>query len=60
MHLDDEAIERYGLDHQQLASRIAAEALDLASGQLTTAEGEWLIRYRGAAIAPKSSPSCPF
>ncbi|WP_404473299.1 efflux RND transporter permease subunit [Vreelandella venusta] len=47
VHLDDEAIERYGLDHQQLASRIAAEALDLASGQLTTAEGEWLIRYQG-------------
>ena len=47
VHLDDEAIERYGLDHQQLASRIAEEALDLASGQLTTAEGEWLIRYQG-------------
>ncbi|KTG27397.1 MAG: efflux RND transporter permease subunit [Halomonas sp.] len=47
VHLDDEAIERYGLDHQQLASRIAEEALDLASGQLTTDEGEWLIRYQG-------------
>ncbi|BCB59665.1 multidrug resistance protein [Halomonas sp. A020] len=47
VHLDEEAIERYGLDHQQLASRIAEEALDLASGQLTTAEGEWLIRYQG-------------
>ncbi|PRY66736.1 multidrug efflux pump subunit AcrB [Vreelandella songnenensis] len=47
VHLDEEAIERYGLDHQQLASRIGAEALDLASGQLTTAEGEWLIRYQG-------------
>ncbi|WP_249978287.1 efflux RND transporter permease subunit [Vreelandella olivaria] len=47
VHLDDEAIERYGLDHQQLASRIAEEALDLASGQLTTTEGEWLIRYQG-------------
>ncbi|RUR37765.1 efflux RND transporter permease subunit [Vreelandella populi] len=47
IHLDEEAIERYGLDHQQLASRIGAEALDLASGQLTTAEGEWLIRYQG-------------
>jgi len=47
VHLDDEAIERFGLDHQQLASRIAEEALDLASGQLTTAEGEWLIRYQG-------------
>lgn len=47
VHLDDEAIERYGLDHLQLANRIAEEALDLASGQLTTAEGEWLIRYQG-------------
>jgi multidrug efflux pump subunit AcrB len=47
VHLDEEAIERYGLDHQQLASRIAEESLDLASGQLTTAEGEWLIRYQG-------------
>ncbi|MFP3341592.1 efflux RND transporter permease subunit [Halomonas sp. SIMBA_159] len=47
VHLDDEAIERFGLDHQQLASRIAEEALDLASGQLTTDEGEWLIRYQG-------------
>ena len=47
IHLDEEAIERYGLDHQQLASRIGAEALDLASGQLTTAEGEWLVRYQG-------------
>ena len=47
VHLDDEAIERYGLDHQQLAGRIAEEALDLASGQLTTDEGEWLIRYQG-------------
>ncbi|WAM47859.1 efflux RND transporter permease subunit [Vreelandella venusta] len=45
--LDEEAIERFGLDHQLLASRIAEEALDLASGQLTTAEGEWLIRYQG-------------
>ncbi|MCP1313347.1 MULTISPECIES: efflux RND transporter permease subunit [unclassified Halomonas] len=45
--LDEEAIERFGLDHQQLAARIAEEALDLASGQLTTAEGEWLIRYQG-------------
>ncbi|WNL41612.1 efflux RND transporter permease subunit [Halomonas sp. PAMB 3264] len=45
--LDDEAIERYGLDHQALAARIGEEALDLASGQLTTAEGEWLIRYQG-------------
>lgn len=47
VHLDEEAIERYGLDHQQLASRIGEEALDLASGQLTTAEGEWLVRYQG-------------
>ena len=47
MLVDEEAIERFGLDHQQLASRIAEEALDLASGQLTTAEGEWLIRYQG-------------
>ncbi|SBR46609.1 efflux RND transporter permease subunit [Halomonas sp. HL-93] len=45
--LDDEAIERYGLDHQALASIIGEEALDLASGQLTTDEGEWLIRYQG-------------
>ncbi|WP_447527876.1 efflux RND transporter permease subunit [Vreelandella sp. TE19] len=45
--LDEEAIERFGLDHQQLAARINEEALDLASGQLTTAEGEWLIRYQG-------------
>lgn len=47
IHLDEEAIERFGLDHQQLASRIGEEALDLASGQLTTAEGEWLVRYQG-------------
>ncbi|MCW4148970.1 efflux RND transporter permease subunit [Halomonas sp. 18H] len=45
--LDDEAIERYGLDHQALASVIGEEALDLASGQLTTNEGEWLVRYQG-------------
>ncbi|WP_346796166.1 efflux RND transporter permease subunit [Halomonas sp. Bachu 37] len=47
IHLDDQAIERFGLDHAQLATRIGQEALDLASGQLTTAEGEWLIRYQG-------------
>ncbi|MGP8289529.1 efflux RND transporter permease subunit [Vreelandella zhanjiangensis] len=47
IHLDEEAIERFGLDHQQLAARIGEEALDLASGQLTTAEGEWLVRYQG-------------
>ncbi|MCL7928413.1 efflux RND transporter permease subunit [Halomonas llamarensis] len=47
VHLDNEAIERFGLDHQALAERIGAEALDLASGQLTTPEGEWLIRYQG-------------
>ncbi|OAZ89419.1 efflux RND transporter permease subunit [Halomonas sp. G11] len=45
--LDDEAIERYGLDHQALANVIGEEALDLASGQLTTNEGEWLVRYQG-------------
>ncbi|MCO7245483.1 efflux RND transporter permease subunit [Halomonas sp. Mc5H-6] len=45
--LDDEAIERYGLDHQALANVIGEEALDLASGQLTTDEGEWLVRYQG-------------
>ena len=45
--LDDEAIQRYGIDHQTLATLIGQEALDLASGQLTTREGEWLIRYQG-------------
>ncbi|MGS2744655.1 efflux RND transporter permease subunit [Halomonas sp. LS-001] len=45
--LDDEAIQRYGIDHQTLATIIGQEALDLASGQLTTREGEWLIRYQG-------------
>ena len=45
--LDDEAIERFGLDHRTLADVIGQEALDLASGQLTTDEGEWLIRYQG-------------
>ncbi len=45
--LDEEAMRRYGLDHRQLASRISDEALDLASGRLTTQEGEWLIRYQG-------------
>ncbi|WP_422103468.1 efflux RND transporter permease subunit [Vreelandella sp.] len=59
VHLDDEAIERYGLDHQQLASRIAEEALDLASGQLTTAEGEWLIRYQGRRNSAEEFASLP-
>ena len=45
--LDEEAIQRYGIDHQTLATTIGQEALDLASGQLTTREGEWLIRYQG-------------
>lgn len=45
--LDEEAIERFGIDHRTLSSRIAEEALDLSSGQLTTQEGEWLIRYQG-------------
>lgn len=45
--LDEEAMQRHGLDHRQLASRIGDEALDLAGGRLTTAEGEWLIRYQG-------------
>ncbi|WP_220128002.1 efflux RND transporter permease subunit [Billgrantia kenyensis] len=45
--LDEEAMRRHGLDHRSLAGRIADEALDLASGRLTTAEGEWLIRYQG-------------
>ncbi|MCE8029183.1 efflux RND transporter permease subunit [Halomonas daqingensis] len=45
--LDEEAMHRHGLDHRGLASRIADEALDLASGRLATAEGEWLIRYQG-------------
>ena len=33
-------IERYGLDHQQLASRIAAEALD--SGKARTLLESWI------------------
>ena len=41
--LDEEAMHRHGLDHRGLASRIADEALDLASGRLATAEGEWLV-----------------
>jgi len=45
--LDEEAMQRHGLDHRQLASRIGDEALDLAGGRLTTEEGEWLIRYQG-------------
>ena len=45
--LDAEAMQRHGFDHRSLATRIADEALDLASGRLTTAEGEWLIRYQG-------------
>ncbi|MGQ4879752.1 efflux RND transporter permease subunit [Billgrantia sp. LNSP4103-1] len=45
--LDEEAMRRHGLDHRSLATRIADEALDLASGRLTTAEGEWLVRYQG-------------
>ncbi|MGJ7459870.1 efflux RND transporter permease subunit [Halomonas sp. MA07-2] len=45
--LDEEAMQRHGLDHRQLASRIGDEAQDLAGGRLTTSEGEWLIRYQG-------------
>ncbi|WP_444999602.1 efflux RND transporter permease subunit [Halomonas mongoliensis] len=45
--LDEEAMQRHGLDHRQLANRIGDEALDLAGGRLTTGEGEWLIRYQG-------------
>ena len=45
--LDAEAIHRHGFDHRSLANRITEEAMDLASGRLTTAEGEWLIRYQG-------------
>lgn len=45
--LDAEAIHRHGFDHRSLANRITDEAMDLASGRLTTAEGEWLIRYQG-------------
>ncbi|BBI52860.1 hypothetical protein HORIV_52810 [Vreelandella olivaria] len=59
VHLDEEAIERYGLDHQELASRIAEEALDLASGQLTTAEGEWLIRYQGRRNSAEAFAELP-
>ncbi|NOG31885.1 efflux RND transporter permease subunit [Halomonas sp. TBZ9] len=47
IHLDEEAIQRYGIDHQALANLIGQEALDLASGQLSTREGEWLVRYQG-------------
>ncbi|QTF91964.1 efflux RND transporter permease subunit, partial [Halomonas sp. BM-2019] len=45
--LDEEAMQRHGLDHRQLAGRIGDEALDLAGGRLSTGEGEWLIRYQG-------------
>ena len=45
--LDEEAMQRHGFDHRQLAGRIGDEALDLAGGRLTTGEGEWLIRYQG-------------
>ena len=45
--LDAEAIHRHGFEHRSLANRITEEAMDLASGRLTTAEGEWLIRYQG-------------
>src|SRR5690554_869684 len=45
--LDAEAMHRHGFDHRSLANRITEEAMDLASGRLTTAEGEWLIRYQG-------------
>jgi multidrug efflux pump subunit AcrB len=59
VHLDEEAIARFGLDHQALASRIAEEALDLASGQLTTAEGEWLIRYQGRRNSAEAFAELP-
>ncbi|EWH02208.1 hypothetical protein Q427_10005 [Halomonas sp. BC04] len=45
--LDEEAMQRYGIEHRQLASRIGDEALDLAGGRLATGQGEWLIRYQG-------------
>ncbi len=45
--LDEEAMQRYGLEHRQLASRIGDEAMDLAGGRLATGQGEWLIRYQG-------------
>lgn len=47
VHLDEEAMQRLGLDHQALANRIRREALDLAGGELSTAEGDWLVRYEG-------------
>lgn len=45
--LDEEGMRRFGVNHAELASLIAGEALDLAGGRLSTHEGEWLIRYQG-------------
>lgn len=43
--LDQTALRRFGLDHDDLATRIANEALNLAGGSLDTRDGEYMVRY---------------
>ncbi|WP_458526113.1 efflux RND transporter permease subunit [Onishia taeanensis] len=43
--LDQTAMRRYGLNHDDLATRIGNEALNLAGGSLDTRDGEYMVRY---------------
>ncbi|WP_043527611.1 efflux RND transporter permease subunit [Litchfieldella xinjiangensis] len=56
---DAQAMRRLGMSHSQLAARIGEEALDLAGGQLSTQEGEWLIRYQGRRYDARSFADLP-
>lgn len=56
---DAQAMRRLGMSHSQLAARIGEEALDLAGGQFSTQEGEWLIRYQGRRYDARSFAELP-
>ena len=43
--LEEGALRRYGLSHQDVASLIGNQALNLAGGSLDTQQGEYLVRY---------------
>ena len=54
--LEEGALRRYGLSHQDIAGLIGNQALNLAGGSLDTQQGEYLVRYEarrdGAAAVP--------
>ena len=59
VELDEEALRRYGLKLEDVASRIRQEAFDLPAGRIKAADGDYALRIVGQRYQPGEYESIP-